>query len=134
MYRKQVKWTIISLTEAGYSFIDFFTLCITPRLPSTSQASEDPYTLKRAEVGLSKDRLDYADISLKVIEVTESFGKFVKLLVKPQQANPCIIIDDSEVSGASRAPNAFQVLLASQNRRAFLEPIDEISFTMIKSS
>ena len=82
-----LKWTIIILQESEYSFVDFFTICIIPRLPSTSQMSEDSYTLERAEVGLSKDKLDYVDISLKVVEVTESFGKFVKLFVELQKSS-----------------------------------------------
>jgi len=54
--------------------------------------------------------------------VTETFGKFVKFFVKPQQTNLC---NDCEVSYVSNAPDAFQVLLASQKKRVFLEPIDE---------
>ena len=53
--------------------------CIIPRLPRTVYVSEDWYTLERAETGFSKDRLDNADISLKVAEVMESFDKFLKL-------------------------------------------------------
>jgi len=48
-------------------------------MPSTSGQYEGQYTVKRVEVGLSKDRLDNAEILLKVVEVTETFGKFISL-------------------------------------------------------
>ena len=83
MFRNQENATEVDNNQSARTtvFCRLFTVCITPRLPSTSQTSDDPYTLERAEVDLSKDRVDYADICLKVVEVTESFGKFVKLLI-----------------------------------------------------
>ena len=44
----------------------------------------------------------------KVLVVTEYFNKFLKLFVKPQQANP---LNDSEVSSASEELSAFNTLL-----------------------
>ena len=118
--RTLLQWTIINLQEREYSFLELFTVCIKPRLPSTSQASEDQYVLVRVEVGPSKERLDSADISLNVVEVTESFGKFVKLLVKKQADSR-----NQEVTNQPMVLNAFQVLLSSQESKTFLEPVNE---------
>ena len=61
-----LKWQIISLQELEYSFAEFFTMCICPRLPSTSVAAEDHYVLETVEVGPSENLLYGADSSLKV--------------------------------------------------------------------
>ena len=118
-FKLLLKWTIFNLDEPEYSFVQFFRACIVPRLPMPSTGQ---YTVKRVEVGLSKDRLDNAEILLKVVEVTETFGKFVKFFVNPQETNQS---SACEVTYVSKAPNAFQVLIASQKKRVFLEPIDE---------
>ena len=71
------------------------------------------------EVGPSKERLDGADISLNVVEVTESFGKFVKFLVKKQADSR------NEVTNPPMVLNAFQMFLSSQGSKTFLEPVNK---------
>lgn len=100
-----------------------FNVCIHHRISSDQEVT---YELVHAELGSCKEKLDRVDLELPVIAVVESFGRFLKYLVKEQQ-------DKGETSSntASR-PNAFEILMNSQRAlqrsvmsRKLPEPVDE---------
>ena len=88
--------------------MEYFNASILPRLPGTSD-SADYYTVDSVEVGASKDKLDAADLSLNVVEVTEQFGKFVKYYVIPESATNTGTRHVDVIT-----VNAFDVLMTSQ--------------------
>lgn len=91
-------------------FSHFLIVCLSTRLVKCQKICINIVT----EVGLSKYKLDNADIS----EGGRSDGKLWQICKVPCEALIGQCMNDSEVSGASKAPNVFQVL-ASQYKKSF---------------
>jgi len=67
--------------------------------------------------------IDIAEIPLKVVEVTETLGKFVKFFVKPQQTN---LSNDYEISYISRC-------ISSHKRSQLMKKTMKDSCELIKT-
>ena len=111
----------MSASDREHSFRDFYDFCIQQRISSNT------YDLVHAELGTSKEKMDRVDLDLPVVTVVESFGRFLKYLVKQKQKE-----GESCSSTASTLRNAFDVLMSSQRAlqrsrllRQLPEPVDE---------
>ena len=77
-HRTLLPWTILQVSEPGYTFTDFFDVSVLPRIPGRSTTT---YVVNSVYVGPGKNSLDAVDVSLCVLPVISSFGRFVKYCV-----------------------------------------------------
>ena len=75
--RTLIPWTITQIPEVEYTFLDFFTSVIQPKIP---WLSPHIYELLSSNVGPQKDSLDPVDSAL-LIQPVISFGRFLKYCV-----------------------------------------------------
>ena len=76
--RALIPWTITQIPEVEYTFLDFFTSVIRPKIPGSSPHI---YELLSSNVGPQKDSLDPVDSALLIQPVISSFGRFLKYCV-----------------------------------------------------
>ena len=76
--RMLIPWTITQIPEVEYTFLDFFTSVIRPKIPGSSPHT---YELLSSNVGPQKDSLDPVDSALLIQPVISSFGRFLKYCV-----------------------------------------------------
>jgi hypothetical protein len=106
-------WTILDLREESYSFNDFFSEVIMPKL------SHRHCRLLSAHIGPDKFSLDPVDVTLTVITVVVSFGRFVKYYVESYD----VPITSDEVIGQGASAQALFGAHDSQPL-AFVEQIN----------
>lgn len=83
-------WTIVQF-ESSHTIRDFFDTAIKPRL------SYIDCTLLSALVGPDKSSLDSVDISITLLPVINSFGRFLKYCVDGEHlSNPETLQSDTE--------------------------------------
>ena len=70
-------WTILQVTETEHSISDFFTASVKPRITGFD------CNLLSASIGQDKFSLDEVDISLPIVPVTTSFGRYLKYSINP---------------------------------------------------
>ena len=112
--RTLLPWTIQEVPEPNYTFADFFTSVLRPKLPSSSHVSptDDTVKLELSLVGPHKETLDPVDPNLPVIPVISSFGRFLRYEVTTTSDTQCT------VEGVPQ--NAFDVLTESA-RQMYLQ-------------
>ena len=76
--RTLIPSTITEIPEVEYTFLDFFTSVIRPKIPGSSP---NIYELLSSNVGPQKDSLDPVDSALLIQPVISSFGRFLKYFV-----------------------------------------------------
>ena len=76
--RMLIPWTINQIPEVEYTFLDFFTSVIRPKIHGSSPHI---YELLSLNVGPQKDSLDPVDSALLIQPVISSFGRFLKYCV-----------------------------------------------------
>ena len=106
--RTLLPWTIQEVPEPNYTFAEFFSSVLRPKIPSSSHGSPtDNITLELSLVGSQKDVLDPVDPNLPVKPVVSSFGRFLKY-----EVTTCTTGDEliCSVEGTS---NAFDILMES---------------------
>ena len=76
--RTLIPWTITQIPEVEYTFLDFFTSVIQPKIPGSSPHI---YELLSSNTGPQKGSLDPVDSALLIQPVISSFGRFLKYCV-----------------------------------------------------
>ena len=76
--RMLIPWMITQIPEVEYTFLDFFTSVIRPKIPGSSPHI---YELLSSNVGPQKESLDPVDSALLIQPVISSFGSFLKYCV-----------------------------------------------------
>ena len=76
--RTLIPWMITQIPEVEYTFIDFFTTIIRPKIPGSSPHT---YELLSSNIAPQKDSLDPVDSALLIQPVISSFGRFLKYCV-----------------------------------------------------
>ena len=69
--RTLIPWTITQIPEVEYTFIDFFTSVIWPKIPGSSPHT---YELLSLNIGPQKDSLDPIDSALLIQPIISSFA------------------------------------------------------------
>ena len=105
-HRTLLPWTILQVSEPGYTFTDFFDVSVLPRIPGRSTTT---YVVNSVYVGPGKNSLDAVDVSLCVLPVISSFGRFVKYCVVTAGDND----NDNGMELTSHPRDAFEVLMNS---------------------
>ena len=104
-------WTIVAVEDELQSFTNFFLVVIEPRIARSSTEIDLVYTLESAHVGSSRDRLDRVDLGLRVCQVVDTFGRYLKYVVispEPESIN----VATAAVTSSSCA-NAFDIMMDS---------------------
>ena len=104
--RMLIRWTITQIPEVEYTFIDFFTSVIWPKIPGSSPHT---YELLSFNVGPQKDSSDPVDSALLIQSVISSFGRFLKYCVCVNEKTESTTTSVSHESTV----NAFDVLMDS---------------------
>ena len=114
--RTLLPWTIMLLGEESYTFNDFFTVSVMPRIPEVTTSCR----LLSAYVGPKKNdaSLDFVDVHLHVLPVITSFGRFLKYHVEYENSTVATEIEMTTDSSAQHTAHRFVTPLVNvRNKR-----------------
>ncbi len=108
--RTILPWTIFQILKESHSFTDFFIDVVKPRMISNADCQ-----IISASVGPDKTSLDQVDISLQVLPVLHSFGRFLKYFVEIEE--DVSVSNDSTIDPIQSPPLSFVVPIIVRNKK-----------------
>jgi len=108
-------WQIAKIHPPSATFRSFFAEVISTKMAPRPDGTVG--SISEVFVGKRKDLLDLVDPDLQIIEVTPTFGHFIKYYVRDRPASECTVTTTtttvySQLNGQCR--NAFQIMMAAQ--------------------